>query len=349
MVIRHRPGQWRPMPGKAARSSPSVSPTRRRRPSFVSMSRRRPCRTRSLRNYWRTMGWSTTRTRPTWGRAHLTTSRILALPNRRSGGAGTRPVLGRQEEMATDHGALGGSAVQAAPSGQAVPGSLNPQQAFSPVESPTVQDLASRTFKSEGNGQPATAPSDLQRRGAAKALDGGRGEAAELQLTEKNSPRKLAAASQKQDRRPVPAPGPENLSQAQTAPGHAPGSSIGSKPMIYQVNASPEQFAIVLKQIGERADYFSLPKPEPLSYFAYGDMNGGGGTGGQGLRGGGMGGGFAANPRRKCDPPMPMQQKRPSSRRRSPRLPPFPSPFPLRPSRRSCRPPGLRCSTWCSF
>ena len=65
--------------------------------------------------------------------------------------------------------------------------------------------------------------------------------------------------------------------------------------MIYTVEASPEQLAMILKQLGQKAAYFSVPKIEtPNSTgpgFAYGGMNSNGGFGRRnGRRGAVMGG-----------------------------------------------------------
>ena len=171
----------------------------------------------------------------------------------------------------------------------------NPVAATPTVYRLDVSSLAvkSKVFESlltqHGLGNDQNTPSDLQRRVAAESQHDRRddGKAPEPQMPE-SSQQKLAGTTRKRNSQPVVV--------------------TGSQPMIYEFDARPEQLAALIKQIGEKSDSFSAPKPESASSlsqtFRYGDnLYGGGGMGdgGMGAAGmgvGGMGGGQPVPSRR---------------------------------------------------
>ncbi|MEI8375593.1 MAG: hypothetical protein WCJ35_22455, partial [Planctomycetota bacterium] len=117
------------------------------------------------------------------------------------------------------------------------------QQVASQLASQTARNDVPRSFKNQDNLQGANAGENSQRRIASQAaggqLDGGKN--LQQQLPE-NLSQKSGGTSQKQE------------TQSNFA--------TNSKPIIYEFDASPEQLAILIKQLGERPDSFSISEIE---------------------------------------------------------------------------------------
>ena len=148
--------------------------------------------------------------------------------------------LSQQQNLAGDPGGgMGRGVLPPARSGSASLGALNRQQSAAPASSPAVQDDPGAQ-KSERNNQASSAPASPRARIAAKA------------------PAKQREADHRDDAK-----------QSQPR---------ATKSLVYQFDASPEQLAVIVKQLGEKSSSFSAAEIKPAVWVSQGANSLAGGT-----------------------------------------------------------------------